>query len=479
MTNAFLPRIHAASASLFVPAFQSWIDQAMDSGNPPQIFLKTILQVRDMDLFALNRHWSSVEDRLLVADLRQFQEGLQESLVGDVGMEQLEAQRSLAGATDGSQRLESLRHLYETLTNPSTSDLGYDSPVWAVLSYLAHRSAVPLRLDLTRRLLRERLGEIRSHPRVLDFLVRHPQRLAPLGLALPHLFSQEPSRALPAEDEGWMRLMGRWRRPLIFEIGSTYNLLSAWNAAPVRDGLWVDLGSGDGRTLFHLAQLHSGFRFIGVDVLGPSSLDIAQEVEERFPHWSQRPSNVEYRLITSQPTRIPHVTDVMVPRRMADIPLAALARERTLRSVGRGQASVVSILYPPRRDGRMPLMTTTDNAFSFLGLDPLPSVPSKGDHARTLLASGLDLLRPGGVGLFVTEHPAVLAGALELLSRDRRVGRIFYTSAPLNAEALEAMGIEPYRPYSADLGHGTVRWQDRYRRHGTFTWGYPVVFRMT
>jgi hypothetical protein len=173
---------------------------------------------------------------------------------------------------------------------------------------------------------------------------------------------------------------------------------------------WVDLGAGDGRTAESMAAR-------GHDVLAVD----------------RRP----------QPLRA-GVARVLVDGSSTDAVAAA-----TVGAVGAGTAGVVSLFYP------------------------LHAVGPAGVRFEPRLSTALELLRPGGLGILVTEDPIAQAAAVRMLDPDERVSALWTVPEPLSGAQLRALAIEPYAPRWDEVATGPGPDASL----GAFTWGLVVLFR--
>lgn len=97
---------------------------------------------------------------------------------------------------------------------------------------------------------------------------------------------------------------------------------------------------------------------------------------------------------------------------------------------------------------------------------------------KSLIQTSLELLRPGGYGLVVTEAPFMVQRTLARLSENAdRVGTVAYSSIPLSRGLLTTLGIEPYSPLLADLESERMGDPDSFQKRGTYNWGFPIIFR--
>ncbi len=239
-------------------------------------------------------------------------------------------------------------------------------------------------------------------------------------------------------------------------------LVLLWDALCLSSrGRWVDLGSGDGRSLARIAAAASASELIGTDVA-----------------WSYTVMAANYRgsAIDSLPPRTRYVVYgpaggpagagcEYVQVSAAEFRHADVLAETMRRTLGPRSASVATLLFPLH----MPQATRAGPARS---------------AAELMLETATALLGDGGVGLVVTENREALRKLGLLLLGHRRVAQIEYTTRPLSAAQLQAMGIEPYTPSAAELDAALgARFTARAASHAEsfrpvapFAWGFPLLY---
>jgi hypothetical protein len=155
-----------------------------------------------------------------------------------------------------------------------------------------------------------------------------------------------------------------------------------------------------------------------------------------------------------------------------------MMREKLPKSISRGSAGYVSHFFPQfgSRFNREDLGSF--NPFSQT-LDPMDSLI--GDRTLALdhqLETGLELLRPGGLGVLLTEHPGAYDRAVQLLAnKPDRVEEVFYTDRPFTGKQLVSLEITPRTVYMVEVNPSTFYQEGTLQRFGTFNWAYPLIYR--
>ncbi len=250
-------------------------------------------------------------------------------------------------------------------------------------------------------------------------------------------------------------------RPCLRAIDAAEMVL-LWDALCLSSrGRWVDLGSGDGRSLARLAANSAASELVGTDVTWSYTVMAANFRGEAI---RGLPPRTRYLVFGPgggpDGTRCEYVQITGGEFRFADV-LAETMR----RTLGPRSASVVTLLFPLH----MPQPTRAGPARS---------------AAEVLLETAVALLADGGVGLVVTENREVLRQLGLLLLAHRRVVTIEYTTRPLSSAQLRAMGIEPYTPSAAELDATlgarftarTASHAESFQAVAPFAWGFPLLF---
>ncbi len=228
-------------------------------------------------------------------------------------------------------------------------------------------------------------------------------------------------------------------------------LVYVWDSLALRPAeLWVDLGSGDGESLRNMALRNPSGRFLGVEVASSTQAARAAELTTAA---TMLPCNVTYLMLGSHARASEHVVvralsdaDLRLPDRIADATVAA---------VGRDAATIVTLLYPLHNQQR----------------DGTGRVRLAVEHQ---LESAVAMLRPGGMGVLVTEDIVALQRCAALLVEDSRVSSVCVVKEAVRAEQLLEMGITPFRPSWRDIVHAPVpSTHDGLR---PFWWGLVLFF---
>lgn len=239
-------------------------------------------------------------------------------------------------------------------------------------------------------------------------------------------------------------------------------LVALWDALCLSSpGRWVDLGSGDGRSLARIAAAAAASELIGTDVAWSYSVMAANH---RGAAIQALPPRTRYLVFGPaggpEGAQCEHIPVSAAEFRFADALAETMRRVLTPRS-----ASVCTLLFPLH----MP--------------QPTRAGPTR-SAAEVLLETAVALLGDGGVGLVVTENFDVLRGLGALLLAHRRVAAIDHVPRPLSAAQLRALGIEPYTPSAAELdaklgARFTARaasYDESFRAVAPFAWGFPLLF---
>ncbi len=201
---------------------------------------------------------------------------------------------------------------------------------------------------------------------------------------------------------------------------------------------WIDIGSGDTRTLRFLAE-STGYQFIGVDkenslplTLAISSgyfdeLPVADNIRNIILSWNKPGRGLNWN---------DHLEQAPMLRAGPGEERRDLVHESILHYVGAAYADFVSLFFPYSEHPK---------------LGPLARLrygPAR-DQLEHQLKIALDLLQPGGVGLVALEaspsaqEKRVLQRALDYLRAHSQVASIHYAAEDLD---VRHFGILPYAP---------------------------------
>ncbi len=222
---------------------------------------------------------------------------------------------------------------------------------------------------------------------------------------------------------------------------STEAILSKWEALSVNIGeSWIDIGSGNADSLGRLAARHDG-QFIGIEK--ENSLPLFLELKDGAPHVEALPNNVHYYVLTmNKPGReaLKHkrLEQVRVERMQPGDEVADVTYRTTLDLIGRGTASVVSLIFPYTEPAKM-------NPFGRIwrGAAPKPL------HYQ--LRTALDLLKSGGTGVAIleagptAEQLRVLERTLNYLRSQADVASVQYNATALDVEHLDIAAYAPQK----------------------------------
>jgi hypothetical protein len=256
------------------------------------------------------------------------------------------------------------------------------------------------------------------------------------GPALPFMFSA-----------AWLPSLERWRRrfaPISIRVVDPASLVEQWNLLRLKPGeTWVDIGSGNGATLSRIAKRDPEGRIVGIELA--NSAPLKKEEQEGWRHLSELPPNVRFLVLGTPEFPYGEGLPIRYPRYRS---LPKRIHLSTLDAVGRGQASVVSLLFPYNEPSRE---------------DP--------DPLRYLLLTAIHLLKEGGgTGFMVTESLAALHRTIDFLKgRFFRVSSAVYSTEPLSEKTLRSMEIEPYTVLS-------IKGRGRFEPFVTFRQAYSLLF---
>jgi hypothetical protein len=362
-------------------------------------------------------------------------------------------------ATEGDELMERLLRCEGCLEVCVRTHLswakGHDTPAlqrakscldnWRLLLATARGGAAP-------QSIRNRLSDLEAD--TTAFLAAMPGRLALLE------FDFEASHPLPSANSmaggpGTRSLPPPTQNPLLREIDLP-QLLREWSGEVLaRTGRWVDLGSGDGRSLAALAALSSSAEVLGVDLAWSFSIDAANRLDSGA---QELPPNAAYLLFGEGEG----------PRGLTLHKIKATARDR---------------MYPDALGARIVATIGARSAALLTLLYPI-HMPQTGRDRKTRpahvyqLYTALNLLGPGGIGIVVTEDPRVWRTAVEVLLEQPVVESISYLPCAIAGEQLRTMGIIPYEATMGELDPSLNDPRDVCARAAAFPYGLLMMFRI-
>lgn len=469
---------------LFVPAFHRWIERALDPKQSNLELLENyqrlarILEVSHTSEFM--HHVFEVQTALYQDFARSFDRlrRIQEASPQAVSKQEVRGMHRLVG------EIARLRAEYQ-----------FEA---AIIPHLKQSGNWDIPLKIAKPQILRMFRDFQDNPLIEMLIERGPSILAPLDLdfeGLNPITGNFVDALMTAQGNSEADLLVSKNYPISKRFGRLLededhpvkvgkvdlsHVLSQWASLDLKPGeLWVDLGSGMGANLVQLAHSFPQARFVGTEYFSDHSYLFLKEKYRDWPHLKHMPDNARF-VTVGLPVRgdSPPIEQIRLSKREMRRPKEEMMREKLPKSISRGSAGYVSHFFPQFGSRFTREDLGNFNPFSQT-LDPMDTLI--GDRTLALdhqLETGLELLRPGGLGLFLTENPGAYDRAVRLLAdKPDKVEEVYFTDRPFTGKQLVSLEITPRTIYMVEVNPSTFYQEGTLQRFGTFNWAYPLIYR--